>query len=236
VFVAAADAGSPATAALVEAVSGALGAGARVVIQAHAGSPPTDDALEAAARARGAGAAARLVWDRAGGDAGRAGRVPGRQRPDGAPGAGFRAAGPAGRAGPRRRSCAGIPAATASCCRRCGPGMPGRRPRCTTGRHRWSSARFDGCSGRGTWIRRTWSSRRWCGSCSPSIATGATAPWTPGPPPSRPTPSTSTCATVRSSGACSARPHHRRRPVQGLLRELPRRERPGRGDHAPDRQ
>ena len=62
VFIAAADAGSPATASLVEAVTGALGEGARVVVQANAGSPPTDDALEAAARARGASAAARLVW------------------------------------------------------------------------------------------------------------------------------------------------------------------------------
>ena len=68
VFVASTDASGPAAAALADAVAEALGAGARVVLQSYAGAPPGDEQLEAAARAQGAAAAARLVWDRPGGN------------------------------------------------------------------------------------------------------------------------------------------------------------------------
>jgi hypothetical protein len=67
VFIASTDASSTATAALTDAVAGALGAGARVIVQAYGAAPPGDDQLEAEARAQGAAAAARLVWDRPGG-------------------------------------------------------------------------------------------------------------------------------------------------------------------------
>jgi mono/diheme cytochrome c family protein len=68
VFVASTDASGPSAAALADAVAEALGAGARVVLQSYAGAPPGDEQLEAAARAQGAAAAARLVWDRPGGN------------------------------------------------------------------------------------------------------------------------------------------------------------------------
>ena len=68
VFVASTEASGPAAAALADAVTEALGAGARVVLQSYAGAPPGDEQLEAAARAQGAAAAARLVWDRPGGN------------------------------------------------------------------------------------------------------------------------------------------------------------------------
>jgi hypothetical protein len=67
VFIASADASGPAVAALTEAVTGTLGAGAQVIVRSYDGAPPGDDQMEAAARAQGAAAAARLVWDRPGG-------------------------------------------------------------------------------------------------------------------------------------------------------------------------